>query len=92
MSMLKEIYHPNAYLSNVKNIRPGLEARTQVLKVLETRSVDAKTIAREAGVSYGVVVHHLRLLEAEGIVERKGSRPHIWELTGFGQKRLVSSG
>jgi predicted ArsR family transcriptional regulator len=90
MSMLKDVYHPNAYLSSIKNVRPGLKARTQVLQVLEARSVDAGTVAREAGVSYAVAVHHLRLLEAEGIVERKGSRPHLWGLTGFGQKRLVS--
>jgi len=89
--MLKEIYHPNAYLSNIKNIKLGLKARTRVLKVLENHSVDAKTVSLEAGMTYGVSIHHLRLLEAEGIVERKGSKPHVWALTGSGQKRLVNS-
>ena len=37
---------------------------------------------------YGVVIHHLKLLETEKIVERKGKRPHVWLLTGLGQKRL----
>ena len=92
MSMLKEAYHPNAYLSNIKNIRLGLQARTRILNVLERLSVDAKTIAKETGMLYGVVMHHLRLLEAEGIVERKQSRPYIWALTGLGQKRLVNLG
>ncbi len=92
VSMIRETYHPNAYLSKIKNVRLGLRARTYVLNILEKHSGDAKTIAQEAGTPYGVVIHHLRLLEAEGTVERKGSRPYVWVLTGFGQKRLVSLG
>jgi sugar-specific transcriptional regulator TrmB len=60
------------------------------LNVLEKHSGDAKTIAQEAGIPYGVVIHHLRLLEAEETVERKGGRPHAWVVTGLGQKRLAS--
>lgn len=89
--MLREAYHPNAYLSNIKNIKLGLRARTRILNVLDKNSSDAKTIAREAGMHYGAVVHHLRLLEAEGIIERKHGKPYIWMLTGLGQKRLVNS-
>jgi predicted ArsR family transcriptional regulator len=88
--MFREAYHPNAYLLNIKNNRLGLQARTRILNVLERISVDAKTIAKEAEMHYGVVMHHLRLLEAEGIVERKGSKPHIWTITGLGQRRLVN--
>jgi predicted ArsR family transcriptional regulator len=91
VQMLRETYHPNAYLSKIKNIKRGLQARTRVLNVLDNGSFDAKAIAKEGRMNYGVVVHHLRLLEAEGIVERKLGRPHIWMLTGFGQKRLVNS-
>ncbi|MEM3759778.1 MAG: ArsR family transcriptional regulator [Candidatus Bathyarchaeia archaeon] len=90
--MLKEAYHPNAYLSNIKNIKLGLRARTKILSVLDKGSADARTIAKETGMHYGVAMHHLRLLEAEGIVERKGSRPHVWAVTGLGQKRLVNLG
>ena len=90
--MLKEAYHPNAYLSNIKNIKLGLRARTRVLNVLDKMTADAKNIANETGLHYGVVVHHLRLLENEGIVEKKHSKPHIWSLTGLGQKRLVNPG
>ena len=89
--MVRETWHPNAYLSAIKNIKLGLRARTRILNVLERRSVDARTIANEAGMHYRVVVHHLKLLEAEEIVERKGARPHTWVLTGVGQKRLVSA-
>jgi len=90
VSIIRETYHPNAYLSDIRNVKLGLRARSRILNVLEKHSVDAKTIGKEAGMPYGVVTHHLRLLEAEGTVERKGSRPHVWMLTGLGQKRLVS--
>lgn len=88
--MSKEIYHPNAYLSSIKNIKRGLRARTQILNTLENHAGDAKNVANETGKPYGVVLHHLKLLESEGIAERKGSRPHVWMLTGVGQKRLVN--
>jgi predicted Rossmann fold nucleotide-binding protein DprA/Smf involved in DNA uptake len=90
--MFKEVYHPNAHLSNIKNIKRGLRARTKVLNTLGQRPVDAKAIVKETGMLYGVVMHHLRLLEAERIVERKGSKPHVWVLTGIGQKRLMNAG
>lgn len=89
--MLREIYHPNAYLTSIKNMRLGLRARTRILSVMERISVDAKSIAKDTGMGYGVVMHHLKLLEREGIVNRRGSKPYVWELTGLGQKRLANS-
>jgi len=91
VSIIKGTYHPKAHLSEIKNIRLGLMARTRILNVLEKHTVDAKTIADEAEMHYGVVVHHLRLLNAEDIIAWRGSKPHVWSLTGFGQKRLVNS-
>lgn len=90
--MLKKVFHPNAYLTKIRNVTRGLRARTRILRVLEKRSADAKTIAEESGLSYRVVLHHLRLLMAEDIVDRKGGRPYSWTLTGLGQKRLANSG
>lgn len=89
--MLREIYHPNAYLTSIKNMRLGLRARTRILNVMERISVDAKSITKDTGMAYGVVMHHLKLLEREGIVNRKGSKPYVWALTGLGQKRLANS-
>jgi predicted transcriptional regulator len=88
--MLKKVFHPNAYLTIIRNVKRGLRARTRILYVLERKSADAKTIAKEAGLSYGVVLHHLRLLMAEDIVDRKGDRHYSWTLTGVGQKRLAN--
>lgn len=88
--MLKEAYHPNAYLSNIRNIKLGLKTRTKILNMLDKGPIDAKTLAREIGLSYMVVMHHLRLLAAEGVIKREGSKPYTWVSTGFGQKRLLT--
>lgn len=64
-------------------------ARTKILNFLEVLASNAAAIAVKKALSYRVVLHHLRLLENEGIVTRKGKRPYIWLLTGLGQKRLI---
>jgi len=89
--MLKETYHPNAYLASIKNMKLGLRARTRILNALEKLSVDAKSIAKDTGLHYGVVMHHLKLLKTGDIVNRRGSKPYVWTLTGLGQKRLETS-
>ena len=86
--MVKEVYHPNAYLTDFRNVKLGLRARTRVLDTLTKISANAKTIAKQAGLNYRVVIHHLKLLETRGLVQRKGIRPSVWKLTGLGQKRL----
>jgi len=90
--MLKETYHPNAYLLSIRNTKLGLRTRTRILNALEKLFGDAKEVAKESGLRYGVAMHHLKLLAAEDIVERKGGRPYVWGLTGMGQKRLETSG
>jgi len=90
-NMLKESYHPNAYLADLRNVILGLRARTRILNALENAPSDAKTIASRAELHYGVTLHHLKLLQLGGIVRRGGERPAVWVLTGAGQKRLVST-
>jgi DNA-binding transcriptional ArsR family regulator len=80
--------HPNAYLKNIRNVDSGLKARSKILEALESKPYDGVKIAKEGSLSYSVVMHHLRLLENEGIVHRKGRRPYYWVSTGLGQKRL----
>ena len=88
--MLQRVHHPNAFLIDFRNIKPGLRVRTKILNILENQSMDAKTIAKETGVSYRSALHHLRLIETGGIVKRIGNRPYIWMITGLGQKRLMN--
>jgi predicted ArsR family transcriptional regulator len=86
--MPREGYHPNAYLTAFRNVKLGLKARTAILNFLEKTSADAKEIAKQTGLPYNVILHHLKLLEQRGIVQRKSGRPFVWMLTGLGQKRL----
>ncbi|MEM0057514.1 MAG: winged helix-turn-helix domain-containing protein [Candidatus Bathyarchaeia archaeon] len=86
--MPKESFHPNAYLTDFRNVKMGLKTRTAILEVLEKTPAGAKEIANRTGLQYNVVLHHLKLLEAKGIVQRKSGRPSTWMLTGLGQKRL----
>ncbi|MCW4028139.1 MAG: hypothetical protein NWE92_00620 [Candidatus Bathyarchaeota archaeon] len=55
---------------------------------LDKQGFSAAKLATQAGLSYNVVMYHLRLLKAEGTVERKGVRRYVWLATGLGQKRL----
>lgn len=90
MSGLKGAYHPNAYLQNTKNIKCGLQARSRILNILDNQTFSAIVIARKISMNYNAVMYHLRLLEKEETVCRKGKRPCIWVSTGLGQKRLIS--
>lgn len=87
--MFKIAYHPKAFLSLKRNVRPGLLARTKIVLILEKKASNAKSISQETGLSYASVLHHLHLLEAENILIRKGKRSCVWELTGAGQQRLT---
>ena len=60
--------------------------------VLEQQPSEVRGIVNSSDLNYRVVVYHLRLLEAEHIAVRKGSkRPYVWELTGVGQQRLTNT-
>jgi hypothetical protein len=89
-NLIKENYHPNAYLQRTRNVRNGLWARTKILDFLEKQADAAAAISKETLLSYEVTLHHLRLMETEGTVSRKGKKPYSWLLTGLGQKRLAS--
>ena len=86
---MKERYHPKAFLVEKRNVRLGLIARSRIARFLEKQSSNAKTIAKETGMSYAAALHHLHLFEAEKVVARRGKRPFQWELTGAGQQALV---
>jgi len=88
--MFKGSYHPNAFLSIRRNIRPGLVARTKIVLLLEKESLDTKAIVQQTKLSYSSVRYHLRLLETEKVISHKGNKPYSWELTGIGQQRLTN--
>ncbi len=95
--MFKVVYHPKAFLTVKRNVRRGLLKRTQIILLLEKKAFEkkdssARKVAQEIGLSYVSVIHHLKLLEAEEVLARKGKRPYLWELTGAGQQRLTNAG
>jgi predicted transcriptional regulator len=67
----------------------GLRTRTKILLVLDVKFCSANELSHKTGFSYNVVLHHLRLLCREGVVEHKGGKRYVWLLTGVGQTRLV---
>jgi hypothetical protein len=81
--------HPNACLKNIRNVKSGLAARSKILSLLDNGGFSASRIAKETALSYGVVRHHLGLLEKESVVKRSGSKRFVWVSTGLGQKRLA---
>ncbi|MDR0461277.1 MAG: winged helix-turn-helix domain-containing protein [Nitrososphaerota archaeon] len=81
--------HPNAYLKNVRNVRCGLVARTKILLVLADNFCSTTELVNKTGLSYNVVMYHLRLLYNEGIVGHKGVRKYVWLTTSVGQTRLI---
>jgi len=85
---IKETWHPNAYLKSIRNVQSGLSARTKILTLLDKEPFSAGKIASQSKLTYNVVIYHLRLLKAEGTVERRGGRRYVWLSTGLGQKRL----
>ena len=87
--MLRLPYHPNAFLSIKRNIKPGLSTRSQIILILEIRACTTRMVSRDTGLHYSTVLYHLHLLEAENILSHKGKRSYIWELTGKGQQKLI---
>lgn len=70
-------------------MRSGLAARTKILTLLDMQGLGASKISKESKLSYNVVMYHLRLMKAEGTVERHGNRRYVWLSTGLGQTRLT---
>lgn len=92
MCDLKPVIHPKAFLSRKRNVKRGLVARTRILQALEKQDSNIRGITELSGLKYNVVGYHMRLLEAEQVVGRKGDKkPYVWGLTGAGQQRLVNS-
>jgi len=87
---MKASFHPKAFLSQKRNVKLGLRARSRIILALEKAGAQVSGIAKTTGLNYNIVLHHLHHLEAEKVVTRRGNRPFLWELTGAGQQRLVN--
>jgi len=100
-SGFRQYYDPDAFLRRRRNVRRGLSARTKILAVLRGENaregkagdgggMTASEISRVLGLSYSATMHHLHLLEVEGVLMHEIVKGHYkWKITGRGQKRLV---
>jgi len=79
---------PRAYLRRIRNVKRGVELRSEVVRALREGGRAAKELAEALKVSYSSVLRQLRNLEREEIVERVGRPPFKWRLTGRGQSSL----
>jgi len=83
--------HPKAYLTSKRNVKAGLVSRTKILFVLEKGRKSTRDIAKEATLSYECVAYHLKSMKRDRLVDRLSkAKPFTWELTPFGQQRLLS--
>ncbi len=83
------MYHPNAYLPNIKDVKPGLKSRSKILNFLKKCPRTTIKIAEETELTYGNTLYHLRLMEGFGVVQRdKSNKTHIWYRTSSGQQNL----
>jgi predicted transcriptional regulator len=86
---MQRVYHPNAWLSNFKNVKPGLERRTAILDLLEKQSYTAKHLSKRINITYRTVLYHLHNLERKGIIKRAANKPPFpWKLRSVGQLTL----
>jgi predicted ArsR family transcriptional regulator len=86
---MQGVYHPNAWLSDFRNVKAGLERRSEILRILEKSSSTANQLSERIDVSYSTILYHLHNLESRGIIERARLKPpYEWKITPIGQQRL----
>jgi DNA-binding transcriptional ArsR family regulator len=86
---MQEVYHPNAWFSDFRNVKAGLERRTSILRILEQFSVTANQLSERIDVTYSTILYHLHNLESRGIVEKADVKPpYIWLSRSVGQQTL----
>lgn len=84
---MQEKIEPEAYLRSLRNVMRGLRARSRLIIALRNRgAMKGREISREAGLSYGAAMRHLRHMKADRIVEKNKLG---WKLTGLGQRAVT---
>lgn len=71
------MYHPNAYLPNIRDLKPRLKSRSKVLNFLKSRPKTARRISERTKLTYWNTLYHLKLIERFGVVQRDKSNKFI---------------
>ncbi len=68
----------------------GGDNRLRIIKKLEKRQFNPNQLVKELGLDYKTIVHHLEILEENGLVERAGDRTYggIFSMTDFGKANM----
>ncbi|MFB0560503.1 MAG: winged helix-turn-helix domain-containing protein [Candidatus Lokiarchaeia archaeon] len=85
----KKQYESKAVLRKRRNVTPGIETRTLILKQIRHEAKTVSEIAKNLNMSYTRVLLQLRNMKKEGIVDKTKEKPHQWSLTGLGQQVLL---
>ncbi len=81
--------NPKAYLTRVKNVRSGLEARSKLVEALSARGLTTQELCKAVNMRPGKARYHLQNMVKDGVVKkRRSGRRIIWELTGTGQASI----
>jgi DNA-binding transcriptional ArsR family regulator len=68
----------------------GGDNRLRIIKKLERRQFNPNQLVKELGLDYKTIVHHLEILEENGLVERAGNKTYggIFSMTEFGKSNM----
>jgi predicted transcriptional regulator len=81
--------NPKAYLTRVKNVRRGLEARSKLVEALSAKGLTIQDLCEAVNMRPGKARYHLQNMMKDGVVKkRRNGRRVIWELTGTGQASI----
>ena len=84
----KKLQEAKAILRRKKNITPGIETRTLILRQIGQEAKTVSEIAKNLNMSYTRVLSQLINMKRERIVDKTKEKPHQWYLTGIGQQVL----
>lgn len=81
--------NPRAYLAKIKNVKRGVDTRSRILELIQSKPLTLRKIAESIGKSSSSVRRHLKNMESEGIVRSQRYKGRIiWTSTGIGQKSI----
>ena len=84
----RKYFEPKAFLRRIKNVEKGLNTRSEIVKIMESKPSTVSEIAEKLNLSYGAIREHLIKMLDEGICTRTEKIPYKYSLTGIGQKSI----
>ncbi|MEM1569326.1 MAG: winged helix-turn-helix domain-containing protein [Candidatus Bathyarchaeia archaeon] len=86
------VYESQAYLTLIRNVDRGLRTRTLIIKALKSGCTSIGEVSKTTGLKYQTILKHIKKMEEEGIVVKRGEKPVKWLLTDRGQRSILIYG